>query len=102
MSNFDVRIDVFYVWGSPNIILEEHVHVFNKAQAEKKIYAFKAIFRVDVNSFQNPTGRWPADDFHDPQSIQRFFKTKNRLMIQILLFFTMFQQFNTEVRLVTY
>ena len=33
---------------------------------------------------------WPADDFHDLQINQRFFKTTNRLLIQILLFLPCF------------
>ena len=49
----------------------------NKAEAEKKFYAFRAVFRVDVNNFkpfQNPTGRLPADHFLDPQSMPRLFQ----------------------------
>ena len=52
----------------------------NKSQAEKKSYAFHAIFRVDVNDvkpFQNPTGTSPFDHFLDPQSMPRLFKTIN-------------------------
>ena len=50
----------------------------NKSQAEKKVYAFHAVFRVDVNDvkpFQNPTETSPFDHFIDPQSIPRHFKT---------------------------
>ena len=50
----------------------------NKSQAEKKIYAFHAVFRVDVNDvnpFQNPTETSPFDHFLDPQSMPRLFKT---------------------------
>ena len=46
---------------------------------QKKIYAFNAVFRVDVNDvkpFQDPTGRLPADHFLDPQSMLRLLKTK--------------------------
>ena len=70
----------------------------NKSQAEKKVYAFYAVFRVDVNDvrpFQNPTGRSPFDHFLDPQSMPRLFKTINRWLIQTLPFFIMFQQFTT-------
>ena len=52
----------------------------NKYQAEKKVYAFRAVFRVDVNDvkpFQNPTETSPFDHFVDPQSMQRLFKTIN-------------------------
>ena len=61
----------------------------NKSQAEKKVYAFHAVFRVDVNNvkpFQNPTETSPFDDFLDPQSMPRLFKTINQLLIQTLLF----------------
>ena len=43
----------------------------NKSQAGKKVYAFHAVFRVDVNDvkpFQNPTETSPFDHFLDPQS----------------------------------
>ena len=77
----------------------------NKSQAEKKVYAFHAVFRVDVNdvkSFQNPTQTSPLDRFLDPQSMPRlFFKTINRRLIQTLLLLTLFQQFSTGVRLFT-
>ena len=59
----------------------------NKSQAEKKIYAFHAVFSVDVNDFkpfQNPTETSPFDHFLDPQSMPRLFKTINRLLIQTL------------------
>ena len=41
----------------------------NKSQAEKKVFAFHEVFRVDINDvkpFQNPTGRSPFDHFLDP------------------------------------
>ena len=71
----------------------------NKSQAKKKVYAFYAVFRVDVNDvkpFQNPTETSPFDHFLDPQSLQRLFKTINRWLIQSLLLLTLFQQFTTE------
>ena len=52
----------------------------NKSQAEKKVYAFHAAFRVDVNDvkpFQNPPETSPFDHFLDPQSMPRLFKTIN-------------------------
>ena len=70
----------------------------NKSQAEKKVYAFHAVFRVDVNDvkpFQYPTETPSFDHFLDPQSMPTLFKTINRWLIQILLFFTLFQQFTT-------
>ena len=76
----------------------------NKSQAEKKVYAFHAVFRVDVNdvkTFRNPTETSPLNHFLDPQSMQGFFKTINRWLIQTLLLLTLFQQFTTGVRLVT-
>ena len=60
----------------------------NKFQAEKKVYEFHAVFRVDVNdvkSFQNPTETSPFDHFLDPKSMPRHFKTINRWLIQTLL-----------------
>ena len=60
----------------------------NKSQAEKKVFAFYADFRVDaydVKPFQNPTRRSPYDHFLDPQSMPRLLKTINRLLIQTLL-----------------
>ena len=76
----------------------------NKSQAEKKVYAFHAVLRVDVNdvkSFQNPTETSPFDHFLDPQSMPRLFKTINRWLIQSSLLLTLFQQFTKGVRLVT-
>ena len=76
----------------------------NKCQAEKKVYAFHAVFRVDVNdvkTFQNPTETSPFDHFFDPQSMPRLFKTINRWLIQTFLLMTPFQQFTTGVGLVT-
>ena len=76
----------------------------NKAQAEKKFYAFNAVFRVDVNDvkpFQNPTGRLSADHFLDQQIMPRLLKTTNRWLNQILLLLRLCQQFTTGVRLVT-
>ena len=70
----------------------------NKSQAEKKVYAFHAVFRVDVNDvklFQNLTETSPFDHFLDPQSVPRLFKTVNRWLIQTLLLLTLFQQFTT-------
>ena len=55
----------------------------NKSQAEKKVYAFHAVFRVDVNDvkpFQNPTETSPFDHFLDPRSMPRLFKT-TKLMV---------------------
>ena len=49
----------------------------------KKVYAFHAIFRVDVNDvkpFQNPTETSPFDHFLDLQSMPRLFKN-NQPMI---------------------
>ena len=68
----------------------------NKFQAAKKVYAFQAVFRVDVNDvkpFQNPVETLPFDHFLHPQSMQRLFKTINRWLIQTLLLLTLFQQF---------
>ena len=68
----------------------------NKSQAEKKVYAFHAVFRVDVNDikpFQNPTEKWPFDYFLDPQSMARLFKTINQWLIQTLLLLTLFRWF---------
>ena len=69
-----------------------------KSQAEKKVYAFHAVFRVDVNDvkpFQNPTETSPFDHIFDPQSKPRLFKTINRWLIHFLLLLTLFQQFTT-------
>ena len=60
----------------------------NKFQAEKKVYAFHAAFRVDINevkAFQRPTETSPFDHFLDLQSMPRLFKTINRWLIQTLL-----------------
>ena len=62
-----------------------------KSKAEKKVYVFKVVFRVDVNDvkpFQNLTETSPFDHFLDPQSMRRFFKTINRCLIQNLLLLT--------------
>ena len=67
----------------------------NKSKAEKKVYGFHAVFRVDVKPFQNPTETSPFDHFLDPQSMPRLFKTINRWLIQTLLLLTLFQQFTT-------
>ena len=70
----------------------------NQSQAEKKKYVFHAVFRVDVNDvkpFQNPTETSPFDNFLDPRSMPRLFKTINRWLIQVLLLLTLFQQFTT-------
>ena len=70
----------------------------NKSQAVKKVYAFHAVFRVDVNDdkpFQNPTDTSPFDHFLDPQSMPRLFKTINWWLIQTLLLLTLFQQSTT-------
>ena len=59
-----------------------------KSQAEMKVYAFHAVFRVDVNDvkpFQNHTETSPFDHFFDPQSMPSFFKTIHRWLIQTLL-----------------
>ena len=67
----------------------------NKPQAEKKVYAFHAVFRVDVNDvkpFQNPTKTSPFDHFLDQQYMPRLFKTINRWLIQTLFLMTLFQQ----------
>ena len=76
----------------------------NKSQAEKKVYAFHGVIRVDVNDvrpFQIPTETLPFDHFLDLQSMPILFKTINRWLIQTLLLLTLFQQFTTGVRLVT-
>ena len=75
-----------------------------KSQAEKKVYAIYAVFRVDVNDvkpFQNHTETSPFDNFLDPQCMPILFKTINRWLIQTLLLLTLFQQFTAGVRLVT-
>ena len=48
------------------IICEQNILVMNKSQAEKKVYAFHTVFRVDVKPFQNPTETSPFDHFFDP------------------------------------
>ena len=76
----------------------------NKSQAEKKVYAFHAVFGDDVNDvkpFQNPTKTSPFDYFLDQQSMPRLLKTIKRWLIQTLLLLTLFQQFTTGARLVT-
>ena len=76
----------------------------NKSQAEKKVYAFHAVFRVDVNDvkpFQNLTETSLFDHFLTPQTMPRLFKTINLWLIQTLLLLTMFQQLTTGVRMVT-
>ena len=76
----------------------------NKSQAEKKVYAFQAVFRVDVNDvkpFQNPTETPPFDHFLDPQSMPRHLKTINRWLVHTLLILTLFQEITTGVRLIT-
>ena len=70
----------------------------NKSQAEKKVYVFHAVFRVDVNDvkpFQNPIETLPFDHFLDPQSMPRLFKTIHRWLIQTLLLLILFQQLTT-------
>ena len=65
----------------------------NKSQAEKKVYEFHAVFRVDFNDvkpFQNPTETSPFDHFFDPQSMPRLFKTINRWLIHALLLLILF------------
>ena len=64
-----------------------------KSKAEKKVYAFNAVFRVDVNDvkpFRNPLETSPFDHFLDPQTMPRLFKTINRCLIQTLLLLTCF------------
>ena len=68
----------------------------NKSQAEKKVCAFDAVFRVDINyvkPFQNPTEMSPFDHFLDQQSMPRLFKQINRWLIETFLLLTLFQQF---------
>ena len=60
----------------------------NKSKAEKKVYAFHAVFRldvIDVKPFQNPTGRSPFDHFLDPQSMPILFITINRCLIEAFI-----------------
>ena len=76
----------------------------NKSQAEKKVYAFHAVFRVDVNDvkpFKNPTETSPFDHFLDLQSMPRLFKTLNRWFIQTLPLLPCFSSLLRGVRLVT-
>ena len=71
------------------INLEQNVLVMNISQAEKKVYTFHTVFRVDVNDvklFQNPTERSPFDHFLDPQSMPRLIKTINRWLISNFAF----------------
>ena len=75
-----------------------------KSKAEKKVYTFNAVFRVEVNDvkpFQNPTETSPFDHTLDPQSMPRLFKTINRCLIQTLLLLTCFSSLLRGVRLVT-
>ena len=75
-----------------------------KSKAEKNVYAFNAVFRVDINDvkpFQNPTETSPFDHFLDPQSMPRLFKTINGCLIQILLLLTCLSSLLRGVRLVT-
>ena len=70
----------------------------NKSQAEKKVYAFHTVFRVDVNDvkpFQNPTETSSFDHFLNLQSMPSLFKVINRWLIQTLLLLALFQQFTT-------
>ena len=70
----------------------------NKSQTEKKVYAFHAVFRVDVDDvkpFQNPTETSSLDHTLDPQSMPILFKTINQWLIQTLLLLILFQQFAT-------
>ena len=69
-----------------------------KSKAEKKVYAFNAIFRVDVNDvkpFQNPTGTSLFDHILDPQSMPRLFKTINPMFDSNFAFIDLFQLFTT-------
>ena len=55
----------------------------NKSQAEKKVNAFHAVFRVDVNDvkpFQNPTETSPFYHVLDPQSMPRLFLNNKRMV----------------------
>ena len=65
----------------------------NKSQAEKKVNAFHAVFRFDVNDvkpFQNPTETSPFGNFLDLQSMPRLFKSINRWLIQTWLLLALF------------
>ena len=71
----------------------------NKSQAEKKIYMYHAVFRVDVNDvkpFQNPTETSPFDHFLDPQSMSRLFLKNTPMVESNFAFLTLFQQFTME------
>ena len=50
----------------------------------------------------NPNERLPADYLHNPQSMQRVFRTRNWLLIEILLLLTMFERFTTWDMMVTH
>ena len=74
------------------------------SKAEKKVYAFNEVFRVDVNDvkpFQKPTETSQFDHFLNSQSMLRLFKTINRCLIQTLLLLTCFSSLLRGVRLVT-
>ena len=73
----------------------------NKSKAEKKVYEFHTVVRVDFKPFQNPTDTSPFYHFLDSQSTPRLFKTINRWLIQTLLLLTLFQGGGGGVRLVT-
>ena len=73
----------------------------NTSQAEKKVYAFHTVFRVDVNDVKNPTETSSFDHFLDPQSIPRLLKQK-KTMTDSNFAFILFQQFTTGLRLVTH
>ena len=73
----------------------------NKSQARNKVYAFHAVFRVDVNDvkpFQNPTETPPFDYFLELQSMPRLFLKKKRWLIQTFLLLTLFHQLTTGGR----
>ena len=60
----------------------------NKSQAEKKVYVFHAVFRVDFNDvkpFQNTIETSPFVHFLDPKCMPILFETINRSLIQTLL-----------------
>ena len=60
----------------------------NKSQAKKKVNAFHAVFRVDVNDvkpFQNHTETSPFDHFLYLQSMPRLFKTITRWLIKTFI-----------------
>ena len=70
------ELSLFFL-TSEVIILERSVLVMNKSQAEKKVNAFHAVFRVDINDvkpFQNPTEKSPFDHYLDLQSMPSLFK----------------------------